>query len=250
MRFASVILLLAGAIACSGGLFQEYEYEEELYLAVDGSATLYVNSSLDALNALRGTAFDTAADGGLPISGLTEYYTSAATRVTRVTDSERNGRLYAHLRIDVDDVRRLDETRPFEWSVYEFEAEGELLRFEQTVGASTKGAAAAAWDGGETVAFRVHVPSRIRFHNAGEGNLRRGNILVWEQPLAARLEGVPLEMDVRIEQESILNQTLGLFGLSILAVAAGFGVLLIWLLRRPAVTRLDDSQSDGPRLRI
>lgn len=234
MRFAPVLaLLLASALACSGGLFQEYEYEEELYLDVDGSATLYVNSSLAALNALRGTAFDTAPDGGLPTSDLTEYFTSPATRVTRITDSERNGRLYAHLRIDVDDVRHLGETTPFAWSNYEFEPEGELLRFEQAVGAIGRGTAPTTWAGDETVAFRVHAPSRIQFHNAGEGNLRRGNILVWEQPLSARLEGTPIEMDIRMEQESILNQTLWLFGLSILAVAAGFAVLLTWLLRRP-----------------
>ncbi len=234
MRFVPVLpLLLAGALACSGGFFQEYEYEEELYLEVDGSATLYVNSSLAALNTLRGTTFEIAPDGSLPASDLDEYFTSSATRVTRITDSERNGRLYAHLRIDVDDIRRLDETTPFEWSTYKFEPDGELLRFEQTVGAIRRGAASTEWEGNETVAFRVHAPSRIRFHNAGEGNLRRGNILVWEQPLSARLEGAPIEMDIRMEQASILNQTLWLFGLSLLAVAAGFAVLLTWLMRQP-----------------
>ena len=44
--------------ACGSGLFRQYEYEEEMYLSLDGSATMYVNSSIAALNALRGTAFD------------------------------------------------------------------------------------------------------------------------------------------------------------------------------------------------
>jgi hypothetical protein len=45
--------------ACSGtALFRQYEYEEEIYLSLDGTATVYVNSSIAALNALRGTTFD------------------------------------------------------------------------------------------------------------------------------------------------------------------------------------------------
>ena len=66
MRTASSIaasaLLLAALLttaACgSSGLFRQYEYEEEVYLSLDGSATVYVNSSIPALNALRGTSFD------------------------------------------------------------------------------------------------------------------------------------------------------------------------------------------------
>ena len=48
--------------ACGGAaaLFRQYEYEEEMYLSLDGTATVYVNSSMAALNALRGTSFDTS----------------------------------------------------------------------------------------------------------------------------------------------------------------------------------------------
>ena len=35
------------AAACSGGgLFRQYQYEEEIYLSLDGTATVYVNSSI------------------------------------------------------------------------------------------------------------------------------------------------------------------------------------------------------------
>ena len=56
---AGIPLTLAmGALtsaACGTGLFgREYEYEEEVYLKVDGSATIVVNASLAALSALRG----------------------------------------------------------------------------------------------------------------------------------------------------------------------------------------------------
>ena len=56
-RALLMAMVLAASVACAGP-FQDYEYEEEIYLSLDGSATLYVNSSLAALNALRGTTFD------------------------------------------------------------------------------------------------------------------------------------------------------------------------------------------------
>ena len=55
MRIRSAVALLAVCVlsACSGvsNLFKAYEYEEEMYLALDGTATIYVNSSVAALNA-------------------------------------------------------------------------------------------------------------------------------------------------------------------------------------------------------
>ena len=54
---ALCVLLLFSACGSSPSLFRQYEYEEEVYLSLDGSATVYVNSSIAALNALRGTTF-------------------------------------------------------------------------------------------------------------------------------------------------------------------------------------------------
>ena len=36
MRIALAVLLLAAAIGCGRGLFRQYEYEEEIYLSLDG----------------------------------------------------------------------------------------------------------------------------------------------------------------------------------------------------------------------
>ena len=63
------------------------------------------------------------------------------------------------------------------------------------------------WDGTEIVAFRLHLPARIRFHNAPSHRVERGNILEWEQSLADRLKGVPIRMEARMDQESILYTT-------------------------------------------
>ena len=64
------------------------------------------------------------------------------------------------------------------------------------------------------VVFKMHIPSEIPYHNAPSRQTERGNILRWEQPLAARLKGEPLDVEVRMEPESILYTTLLLFGLT------------------------------------
>ncbi len=70
------------------------------------------------------------------------------------------------------------------------------------------------WTGRELVVFKMHIPSEIPYHNAPSRKTERGNILRWEQPLAARLKGEPLDVEVRMEPESILYTTLLLFGVT------------------------------------
>lgn len=234
---ALVGVLVALGVACGGsgaGLFRQYEYEEEMYVSLDGTATLYVNSSVAALNALRGTAFDASPNARLDRDRIAAYFTSAVTHPTRrVSTSRRNNRQFVHIRLAVDDVRRLGEAAPFAWSVYRFTREGNLFVYRQTVGPpSGNGTASARWTGQETVAFRLHIPSKVLYHNAGPDHLKRGNILVWEQPLAERLQGAPLDLETRMSDESILYRTLWLFGVTFVAVAATFVVVLWWVFRR------------------
>jgi hypothetical protein len=230
-----VALLAALAASCGGGGFlRQYEYEEDMYLSLDGSATIYVNSSVAALNALRGSSFDADPGARLDRDAIRAYFTTPVTRVTRASLSRRSGRRFIHVRIDVDDVRRLSEAGPFGWSSYRFTREGELLVYGQTVGGSPAQDAGGAWNGRETIAVRLHLPSRIVYHNAGADNHRRGNILVWEQSLTDRLRGEPIVLEARMEAESILYRTLFLFGATFLVVAVGFVLLIWWIFRRGA----------------
>jgi hypothetical protein len=246
MRIGMVAALLAavavgalgaGTAACGGGFFRQYEYEEDLYLSLDGSATMYVNSSVAVLNALRGASMDADPAARVDLQAARAFFTSPVTRVTRVTPSRRRNRRYVHVRIEVDDIRRLGEAPPFAWSSYRLESRTEdgrpLIAFNQTVGLSAGGPLEhATLAGDELAAFRVHIPSEIVFHNAGPENLKRGNILVWEQPLAERLRGVPVTLEVRMEPRSILYRTLILFGGAIVAAALAFAAFIWWMLRR------------------
>ncbi len=232
MRFGALIVLLAGTIACSTGLWQPYEYEEELYLSLDGRATLYVNSSVAALNALRGTTFDSTSAAPVDTAALRAFFSTPATRVERVTQSQRRGRRFVHVRLDVADVSRLGHVPPFSWSSYRLTVDGNPVVYVQQVGMpSPARTPPVAWGGDEIIAFRVHIPSKVQYHNAGADNLRRGNILVWEQPLGDRLAGVPLVIEARMDPESILYRTLWLFVSAGAAVATVFAILL-WLLLR------------------
>ena len=239
MRIRSVFAFLAVCLlsACSGGgLFKAYEYEEEMYISLDGTATVYVNSSVAALNALRGTSFDTDPAKVARSRRRSRRLLILRTRTSdRVTLSRKSNRRFIHVRLAVDSIDRLAEAPPFAWSTYSFKRDGELFNYRQNVGASAgKDVGNVGWKGNEIVAFRLHLPSKIAYHNAGSGNPQRGNILVWEQSLSDRLRGTPLMLDARMETQSILYRTLTLFGLTFIVVAVLFVLLLWWVLRRGA----------------
>ena len=247
-----VVTLVAGtmvsSVACgdTATLFRQYEYEEEVYLSLDGSATVYVNSSIPALNALRGTTFDPDPAARVDTAAVRAYYSTPATRVARVSQSRRSNRRFVHVRLEVDDVTRLGGVAPFAWSTYQFARNGDQFEYLQTVGAAAeKDVGNVGWNGGEIVAFRLHLPSKIRYHNT-KREVGRGNILVWEQPLADRLRSVPVvydanggALDARIDAQSILYTTLWLFGTTFAAVALAFGVLVVWIVRKGAREKQD-----------
>jgi hypothetical protein len=236
----ALCVLLTGACGTTT-LFRQYEYEEEMYLSLDGTATVYVNSSLAALNALRGTTFDAGPTARVDLAAVRAWFSSPYTRVVRVTQSRRNNRRFVHVRLDVDDVTKLGQAAPFAWSKYEFRQEGDQFRYLQTIGASAgKDVGNVGWNGSEIVAFRLHLPSKIRYHNTGR-DVGRGNILVWEQSLADRLRSVSLvydpkggfgALDARMDAQSILFTTLWLFGTTFVAVAIVFCVVIWWIMRR------------------
>ena len=141
------------------------------------------------------------------------------------------------------DVRRLHEVGPFAWSKYSLVEDNGQHVFRQAVGASALRPASLqnyGWDGREIVAFRLHLPSKIHYHNARDvetnetTDASRGNILAWEQHLADRLDGRPVNLEVRMESRSILHRTLFLFGGAFTAAVIVLILLVWWTMRRGA----------------
>ncbi len=255
---ALVVATVAAALtACHGQrgpLGPEYEYEEDLTLALNGSATLIVNASVPALVALRGLPLNAELKtrGDQLTNQLQALYASPYTRVGRISNWTRHGRRYVGIHLTVSDVRELAKVAPFSWATYELREEGEQVVFRETL---SKPAAAAVRDaalanakltGDEIVAFRLHLPARIRFQNShyldrpDSRPASRGNILTWEQRLGQRLEGKPIAyaadrtsdvMEARMDRQSILYRTLWLFGLAFLAALLAIAGV-IWLTMR------------------
>ena len=236
LAFALVLIAVLASIACGNVIARKYEYEEEIFLDLDGGATVYVNASVPALVALRGARLPVDPAARLDRTVVRDYYTSPVTRVASVTTSRREGRRYVHLRIDVDDIRRLGEAPPFNWSAYRYLARDDRFEFGQQMGASAGVAVNnAGWQGDELVAVRLHLPSRVDFHNSPSRTIERGNIIVWEQLLTERIKGTPLAIEARMEKESILFNTLALFAaMGVLVVITFIGAIWFVKTRRPA----------------
>jgi hypothetical protein len=260
---AAVVATVAAVVsACSGRgpLATEYEYEEDLTIGLDGSATLVVNASVPALVALRGLPLNTALSARADElrTKLRQIYASDITRVGRISNWTRRGRRFVGIHLTVTDIRALTKVAPFSWATYDLHEQGEQVVYRQTLSKpGTPAALASGLTGDEIVAFRLHLPARIRFQNSRylerdeSRPAARGNILTWEQRLRERLAGKPIAyaedrtpdvMEARMDRQSILYRTLWLFGIAFLAailVIAG----LIWLTMR----RGAPGSSDLPR---
>src|SRR5882672_4411766 len=126
-----VLTAVAAALllsACGGRLVKkQYEYEEELYLALDGTATLNVNASVPALVALRGVELNPSPRARFERDRIRAFFQGPGVTVTAVSSSRRYGRRFVHVSMDVADVRSLQRLTPFAWSTYRFAREGEGL---------------------------------------------------------------------------------------------------------------------------
>ncbi len=242
-RVLLVAILSLIVSACGGSIFgKSYEYDEDVYVAIDGSADVIINASIPALVTLRG--LDLSLD---PLTRpdrdrLRAAYSSAVTEVTRVSRPwRRQGRQFIQVRVRVNDIRKLSSVPPFNWSTYELVEKDGAVVYKQSVGASAMRPASltnVGWTGGELVAFRLHLPSKVGWHNAREletnetSDVARGNILVWEQLLTDRLEGRPVAIEVRMDRQTLLYRTLWLFAGAFAAAVALIGALIWWTMRR------------------
>ena len=211
---------------------RHYEYDERVDLSLDGSAVIDVNASLAALVALHGARLDLDPEARFDRRAIRQLFEGQGVTIAEIGAFRRYGRRFTHVRLLVNDIRRLSQIAPLSWSRYSLERTDREYRFVQIVGPPVRGDVGdVGWTGDEVVAFRLHLPSKINFHNSPD-DLERGNILVWEQTLRDRLAGAPLHMEARMETQSILYRTLWLFAGTFLAAMAVLGILIWWVGRK------------------
>jgi hypothetical protein len=212
--------------------FTQYEYDETVELSLDGSAIVFVNASIPALIALHGLDLNPDPHVRFDRSTIRELYSAPGVMVRRVSSSRRNGRRYVHVTLEADSINRLSLVKPLSWSTYRLTRTADEYVYVQHVNdVARRQVPGVAWTGREMIAFRVHLPSRVTFHNAGQHNLRRGNVLVWEGSLADRLAAKPAQFEARMETQSILYTTLWIFVLTFLSAVATLGCI-VWLVQR------------------
>jgi hypothetical protein len=250
-RAATAAAVLAMAVACNTPFGRQYEYEEQLYLSIDGKATVVIDASIPALVALHRLPLDPSFRSSVDRDQVRRLYATAGCQDVRVGQPwVRRGRRFVQIRLAAPDVNQLAGCGPLSWSTYRLGREGDQLVYEQTVGAPSAGDPGKVnWDGSELVGFKLHLPSRILVHNVkrledgSNGQAERGNILTWEQRLTDRIAGQPVAMTVRMGAESILARTLTLF-VGALGAAVTLIVLLTWLsIRRARRGRAPVSQA-------
>jgi hypothetical protein len=228
MALAALSLILVWSSACRALVPPRYEYDEQIDLALDGSASIFINGSVPAI-------LDPSPSAVVEREAVRKFYESSGVSLAQMSTSRRDGRRFLHLRLKVADVRKLHETSAFAWETFNLSKTGDEDVYKQTVGAPAgRDVGNVGWNGSEMVAFRLHLPARIRYHNAPSRRVERGNILEWEQPLNDRLKGQPILIEARMDQQSILYSTLLLFGSMAALVALTFAAILWWVMRRPA----------------
>ena len=189
---------------------------------------MYVHGSIPALDALRGAAFNPDPQVPVDCEAVRLFYTTPvyARRLDHGIAPQRS----AIRARPAGGRRHRPAGRGHAVRLVPLRSSAHGLAVSVYAGDWRRGrrpASSPGWSGREIVAFRLHLPSKIDYHNAGASNLRPGNILVWEQKLTDRMNGVPLLIDARMQTQSILYTTLSLFGITCVAVALMFGIVIV-----------------------
>jgi hypothetical protein len=229
-----VVLATIGALlGLRSPMLHQYEYQEDVYLSLDGSASVYVSASAPALIALHGMDLSTDPGSRIDRAKIRQMFGGPGVTVSAISTWRRWGRRFITVRLDTRDVRRLPAAAPFSRNAFEFGRFRSGYRLVERLGPSaSRPVGSVGWDGRELVGFRWHIPSRIERHNTREENFLRGNILVWEQPLTRRLAGAPLQMEVEMQPQSILYSTLWLFGVSAVSALVVVALVVWWVVKK------------------
>ncbi len=138
-RSLAAVLVCVLAVASCGGARSPFreppEYEEEIYLSLDGTATVNVNASVASLVALRGCQSGRRSAGARgSCRGAPLLRRPRCAGDERQPGPPRRPALRARRSRRGRRARRSRKLAPFAWSRYRFEPRGDIVEFEQTVG--------------------------------------------------------------------------------------------------------------------
>jgi hypothetical protein len=198
-------------LLASGGC-ATYEYEEEIFLEVDGSGRIRMSGSTAAIETLHGRRAEAA-------ESLFE-----GIEVHSIRETMREGRKLVHVEASFPDWESLCRVPAFRERSCRFTRGESDRELELLVPAAP---AVAPVDPEAPVAFRFHFPSAVRYHNS-PGGIERGNIVSWKRPFG----GSPLEVHARFDRRTLLGERISVMGKALFLVVASIGSALLWMRRK------------------
>jgi hypothetical protein len=216
MRTGLFLFLLA-ASGCTS-----YEYEEEVFLEVDGSGEMRMSGSTVAVAALHG--LDEAS-----VASAKALFEGEGVEILSALETERDRRAFVHVEARFTDWEHLCRLPAFRGRSCRLAKGAEDLALELSLPSPTA-ALPPGPDPQAILALRYHFPGTIRHHNS-PGDIERGNILSWKRTLREHFAGRPLDLAVRFDRRTILAATARVMGLALGLVVTSIATA-IWVMVR------------------
>ena len=216
--------LVVFLLAASGCI--TYEYEEEVFLEVDGSGEIRMSGSTAAVAALHG--LDEAS-----VESARQLFEGEGVEVLSALETERERRKFVHVQARFSDWEKLCRIPAFRDRGCRLARGGKDLALELSL-PSPRAAASESLEPQALLALRYHFPGTIRYHNS-PSDIERGNILSWKRTLREHFAGRPLDLAVRFDRRTILAATARVAGLALGLVIASIATALwvmVWKGRR------------------
>jgi len=214
----AVLLLLLAETGCT-----VYEYEEEVYLEIDGSGEIRMSGSAAAIEVLHDL------EAATPESAAS-LFRGEGVEVLSARETERDHRKLVHVEARFSEWEKLCELPAFRGRRCSFERGDRELALELSL-PPPQGTAPESLDPRAVLALRYHSPSTIRQHNSPKG-IERGNILSWERTVREHFAGRPFALEFRFDRRTILATTLWIVSLALALVVASIGTALFVMVRK------------------
>ena len=217
------ILLVSWAFALPG--CTSYEYEEEVFLDVDGSGRLRVSGSSEILEVLHDLS-----EGG-NTSSMASRFEGPGFELDSVRETERDGRRFIHVQGRFTDWNELCAHPAFAERECGLDVtDDDELELTLTL-PKPKGSAPEGAPPDATLALRFHFPSAVHYHNA-HGDIERGNIIGWERTVSEHFDADALVVEARFERRSVLATTAIILGTAVAFVLFSAALALFMIVRK------------------
>ena len=217
-----------------------YEYEEEVFLEVDGSGRLRVSGSSEAI----GTVLPLTR---VNVETVRDHFDEPQVELDSVRETKRDGRSFIHVQARFSDWNRLCKHPAFSERHCRLVIGPDVLEIESTIpGPRSPGHAPA--DPEAPIVFRFHFPSTVAFHNS-QNKIERGNIVRWQRSIGEHIAREPLVIQARFEKRSVLEASAVILIAALCLVALAVTGATVLMIRKGKQQLESDASRRGTQAR-